>query len=330
VIVSTLPTMQPTGWFQVSWSADLAPGDVTPLHYFGRNLVAFRSHDGKVSVLDAQCQHLGASLAHGGCVVDEGIQCPFHGWVWNGEGRNVLIPYEKRPNRGRRIRSYPVTEINESIFIWHDVAGREPYWSVPDALEALGSHVAARRYHPLAAECRETFTNVSVHPQTIAENAVDPHHFRFVHRTPISPVVLREHTDDTTWSAKVGFGQRWSDGVDRPDETMNTIEIYWAGLGVAYNGEETREGVRVISICATPVDDTTSDIYAGYWIDDTGDFDKRLTEAKAALPDDIRIWSHQTYMEKPALATSEAAGFTQLRKWARGFYPEEQPVGHVG
>ena len=92
-----LPSMRPTGWFQVAWSADLEVGDVKPLHYFGADLVAFRDLDGAVRVLDAHCQHLGADLSHGGCVVEGGIQCPFHGWVWSGDdGRNVRIPYEQR------------------------------------------------------------------------------------------------------------------------------------------------------------------------------------------------------------------------------------------
>ena len=103
-----------------AWSADVPTGTVQPLHYFGNDLVVFRGMNGQVSVLDAHCQHLGASLAHGGCVVKDGIQCPFHGWVWNGEGRNVRIPYESRPNRVRRVRPWRVTELNDCIFIWHD------------------------------------------------------------------------------------------------------------------------------------------------------------------------------------------------------------------
>ncbi|ODQ87952.1 Rieske 2Fe-2S domain-containing protein [Mycolicibacterium flavescens] len=322
------PSMLPTGWFQVAWSADVTDHAVVPLHYFGRDLVAFRQADGSVGVLDAHCQHLGASLAHGGCVVDDGIQCPFHGWVWDGQGRNVRIPYEKRPNRGRRIRSYPVTEANDSIYIWHDAGGAEPRWEVPDGRAVLGPHVASRKYYRFNADCRTRFERVKVHPQVIAENAVDPHHFRFVHRTPISPGVLRETRDDVIWSAKVGFGKRWADGVDRPADTVNTIEIYWSGIGISFNGEHIRDGVRVISICATPVDDETSDIFAGYWISDEAgdDFADRLAQAKAALPDDIRIWEHQQYLDRPALAPSEAAGFEALRSWARGFYP--QSVGH--
>jgi hypothetical protein len=34
---------------------------------------------------------------------------------------NVCIPYENRPNRGRRMRTYPVVERNESVYIWNDV-----------------------------------------------------------------------------------------------------------------------------------------------------------------------------------------------------------------
>jgi 3-ketosteroid 9alpha-monooxygenase subunit A len=330
-----LPSMTPTGWFQIAWSADVAVADVLPVHYFGRDLVVFRELGGDVKVLDAHCQHLGASLAHGGCVVADGIQCPFHGWVWNGDGRNVSIPYQDRPNRGRRVRSYPVAELNDSIYIWHDFDGRPPLWEAPDAFEVLGAHVRQRSYHPFGPGCRTRFEKVKVHPQVIAENAVDPHHFRFVHRTPVSPVVLREHTDDSTWAAKVGFGRRWSDGVDRQDDTMNTIEIYWSGIGVSFNGEHMRDGIRVISICATPVDDTTSDIFAGYWISaeetgEPGSVEVRLESAKLALPDDIRIWEHQLYLEPPALATSEAAGFRALRRWASRFYPESatQPVSH--
>jgi len=327
----TLPSMVPTGWFQVAWSADVAVGDVQPMHYFGRDLVVFRETGGRVRVLDAHCQHLGASLAHGGCVVEDGIQCPFHGWVWNGDGRNVRIPYQDRPNKGRRVRSYPVAELNDSIYIWHDSDARQPLWDAPDAFEVLGRHVREREFHPFGPECRTRHEKVKVHPQVIAENAVDPHHFRFVHRTPISPVVLRESTDDSTWAAKVGFGRRWTEGVDRVGDTMNTIEIHWSGIGMSFNGEHMRDGIRVISICSTPVDDTRSDIFAGYWISaeqagEPGDFDARLASAKLALPDDIRIWEHQKYLDPPALATSEAAGFRALRRWASSFYPEQEPT----
>ena len=311
----------PTGWFQVAWSRDIGVGDVKPLHYFGTDLVAFRGTDGEISVLDAHCQHLGANLAHGGCVVEDGIQCPFHGWVWNGEGRNVRIPYEPRPNRGRRVRSWHAIDLNGCVYVWHDVDGRSPQWALPDWTTALNATVLEQEYPPLGDAETELFSGVHVHPQIIAENAVDPHHFRFVHGTAISPVVLTERIDDTTWHAKVGFGRRWALGEDRPGDFHNTLELIWSGIGYSINGECTTAGVRVIAINPTPVDDSTCDIFATYWVSMSDDYDQRLAEAKAALPDDVNIWEHQKYLDKPALAPTEAKGFLRLRKWATGFYP---------
>lgn len=316
------PSMQPTGWFQVAWSADVAAGQIVPLTYFGTELVAFRGLDGQVHVLNAHCQHLGANLSRG-CVVDNGIQCPFHGWVWDGNGRNVEIPYEDKPNLVRRVRSWPVTERNESLYVWHDAAGRPPMWDVPEAFAALGPRFEGATYVGLDGDARVRHPGIRVHPQVIAENAVDPHHFRFVHKTPHSPVVLRESSEAEIWRAKVGFGRRWADGVDVPDETSNTIEILWSGLGTSFNGEHTREGLRVISICSTPVDDTTSDIFGTYWISaEEGQHAERLAQAKTALPVDIAVWDTQIYMDPPGLSPSEAAGFRKLRAWARTFYPE--------
>ena len=103
-------------------------------------------------------------------------------------------------------------------------------WEIPDALQSLGGHISATTFRPVEANARVLTKNVRVHPQTIAENAVDPHHFRYVHRTPISPVVLRESTDDASWAAKVGFGNKWQHGVDNPDDTINTLEILWSCL----------------------------------------------------------------------------------------------------
>jgi phenylpropionate dioxygenase-like ring-hydroxylating dioxygenase large terminal subunit len=314
--------MHPSGWFQVAWSADLAVGDVVPLHYFGSDLVAFRGNDGLAHVLDAHCRHLGANLAFGGCVVDGGIQCPFHGWVWDGRGRNVRIPYEARPNRVRKVRSWPVAELNESIYVWHDVAGRDPMWEVPNALKSLGGHVAGTDFLPLGPSAREITAKVRVHPQTIAENAVDPHHFQFVHRTAVSPVVLRENSDGNSWAAKVGFGNKWQQGVDNPKDTVNSIEILWSGIGLSFSGEHMRNGTRVTGICPTPVDGEVTDIFASYWIDAASEDPEKFIElSKVGLVDDVNIWNNQRYLDSPGLSPSEAAGFRKLRTWARSFYP---------
>ena len=52
----------------------------------GHNITIFRSTDGKVHALHSYCAHLGANLGIGGKVVNNKcIQCPFHGWLYDGE-----------------------------------------------------------------------------------------------------------------------------------------------------------------------------------------------------------------------------------------------------
>ena len=78
------PLPIPNGWFAVAWSRELHAGDVRPIHYFGEDLVLFRTRSGQARVLDAFCPHLGAHLGYGGRVMGETVRCPFHGWQFDG------------------------------------------------------------------------------------------------------------------------------------------------------------------------------------------------------------------------------------------------------
>ncbi|WP_395106249.1 hypothetical protein [Actinomadura sp. SCN-SB] len=214
---------------------------------------------------------------------------------------------------------------------WHDAAGRPPEWDVPDVL-TVAAHAAEHDFHPAWPDGRSHHTHLRVHPQMVVENAVDPHHFRFVHGTELSPVILEEIVDGPSWWARVGFGRGWAkhpcdaDGALRTD-TMNTIELLWSGMGISANIEHTRDGIRIITINPTPVEDGRTELFATYWLSRTdgdladGGYRRRLDEAKLALPDDIRIWDNQIFLEPPGLATQEAAGFRRMRHWTRQFYP---------
>ncbi|GAB86580.1 Rieske 2Fe-2S domain-containing protein [Gordonia rubripertincta] len=327
-----------TGWFQVAWSGDIGPEHVVPLRYFGRDLVAYRGRDGVVRVNDRHCRHLGGSLAHGGKVVDDGIQCPFHGWVWNVDGENASIPYQDRPSRARRLGTWPVIERNESIYVWNDHAGREPFFDVPDVF-SLADHTKGMDFHPAWPAGRAHYPNLRAHPQMVTENAVDPQHFRFVHSTPVAPVVLEERVQGPTWWARVGFGSGWikhpndADGNLR-DDSHNTLVLYWAGMGSSTNIEQTAAGVRIITINPTPVEDGKTELFATYWIErkdndiEDGSYRRRLDEAQRALPDDINIWDNQIFLDPPTLAGVEGRGFRRMRRWAKQFYPPSQVSNH--
>src|SRR5689334_821676 len=94
--MARFPMPIPNSWFHMVWSHELRPGEVKRLRYFGRELVCFRGQDGAPHVLDAYCPHLGAHLGVGGCVKENTVVCPFHGWRFDGDGLCVDVPYAKK------------------------------------------------------------------------------------------------------------------------------------------------------------------------------------------------------------------------------------------
>lgn len=65
--------------------------------FAGEQFAVFRDWEGHAHVVNAYCPHLGANLAVGGRVVDNCIECPFHGWQFHGKtGRCTRIPYAEK------------------------------------------------------------------------------------------------------------------------------------------------------------------------------------------------------------------------------------------
>ncbi len=320
--------MQPTGWFQVAWSDDIGAGDVRRLKYFGRELVGWRSASGRLTVMDAYCEHLGAHLGYGGHVEGEAIECPFHGWQWNHEGRNVCIPYEAHPNRGRRIRTYSVIERNESVYIWHDVAGRGPYFDAPDVFASYGDDSSAADYYPQARLYRE---QLELHPQYVLENGVDFAHFKFVHKTPIVPLFTRHDFDNPV--SYVDFTITFDGDTDQSiHDVKSGVEAINGGLGIAVTKSWGMVDNRTIS-AITPVDERTCDVRFMVYIGRTPGDDSPKAEARARataqviidqFQADMNIFTHLRYTHTPALTGAEQDGFTALRRWATQFYPEGQ------
>jgi 3-ketosteroid 9alpha-monooxygenase subunit A len=323
-------SMKPTGWFQVAWSEEIGFGDVHKMKYFDQQMVAWRAESGQLTVMNAYCEHLGAHLGYGGKVVGEVLQCPFHGWQWSNEGRNVCIPYQDRPNRGRRVRTYPVVERNESVYIWHDVGRREPFFDAPDVFAAFGDGSSADDYYPQQQLYR---AGLELHPQYVLENGVDFAHFKYVHHTPIVPVFTRHDFDEPVSFVDFTITFEGDDG-QRIEDVNSGVQAINGGLGIAVTKSWGMIDNRTIS-AITPVDDCTADVRFMVYIGRTPgkEAGAGLEKARAKAQEfgrevirqfeqDVEIWQHQRYSDPPALATSEYEGFTAIRKWAKQFYPD--------
>ena len=88
----------------------------------GEDLAVFRGK-GTVSALNDICPHRGARLSEGDCHFEGTLACPYHGWVFDGEGRNVAVLSEGpdsivKGKPGTEARSYPTKVLKGVVFVW--------------------------------------------------------------------------------------------------------------------------------------------------------------------------------------------------------------------
>lgn len=323
-------SMKPTGWFQLGWSADIGIGDVKPLKYFGRDLVAYRTEGGELVVLNAYCEHLGAHLGHGGTVCGDDIQCPFHGWQWSPKGKNTCIPYQKATNRVRKIGYWHTAERDGIMYIWHNVEGGEPLFDVPSIFDLFPGGGAADEYHAIGDTGRFETPELPIHPQYAAENGVDFAHFKYVHRADEVPTVVHREFGEWDFQTELSlnFNRRRADGELERVNGRTRASLLGLGLGFSH---AVGDGQIYSLTAVTPVDDENSILRFTAWSNkQEGETDeraaKRAANAISQVKADVAIWSYQRYTEPPGLATAEAAGFREIRQWARRFYAE----GHHG
>lgn len=324
---------KPTGWFHIGWSAEIPPKGVKPMKYFGHDLVAFRTEDGELAVLDAHCHHMGAHLGYGGKVKDKCIACPYHGWQWNTDGENTLIPYQDQPVR-KKLRKWHVAEKHELMFLWHDPAGGPPRegWEIPDifAFEGEGFEGMAASpddFYPCYPHKVVDKPDEAVHPQLIQENAADCMHFRYTHGAPEDPEMLWFRTEGPYWHSSIGFKSKRTKQV-----ALRTLQKN-LGVGLAFAIFDGRAPYRLL-LSATPIDDTLTYLRVSYWFPKVPGAptempeDLRAFDVEELFEQDARIWRHQKFVQRPIFARQDVAAYSTLRTWCSQFYevPEEQGV----
>ncbi len=164
-------------WQPVARVQDLESGPRRVV-LLGEALAVFLTESGRPAVVSDRCAHRGASLSMGE-VKGEGIQCPYHGWEWDGgDGTCQRIPslanQDQIPPRAR-IPAFPVRE--EWGLVW--TALEEP----------LGEPPTVPWFEPAPGRWKHgTPFELPVGLGVMIENFRDVAHFAFVHRDTFGPV----------------------------------------------------------------------------------------------------------------------------------------------
>ena len=301
----------PTGWFCVGWSGELEVGQIKPLRYFAKDLILFRTSDGRAHVLDAHCPHLGAHLGHGGCLENDAVVCPFHAWKFASDGSIADIPYAKKIPKKTGLRAWSVQECNGMIMVWHDAAGRDPLWEQP-----VVSEIGDEGWTPI----RTREWSVNTCNQEMAENQVDAAHFLYLHGTAAMPVTESKRnghhlltTSTTAMTTPMG-------PVD------GQIEVNAWGFGFTTTRFTGLVETLLLS-SATPVEEESCELFFAFTVRDvgkgiTGGVGKAfMAEISRQLEQDIPIWENKIYLDKPILCDGDGP-IGVFRLWSKQFYPE--------
>lgn len=106
------PTPELDSWHPIRNAEEVGRRPV-PVRVLGRELVLFRTSEGRLGALEDRCPHRGMRLSCGK-VTDSQLVCPYHGWAWaiDGHGKSPT-----NPSLEPRATHYDVTEAYGVIWI---------------------------------------------------------------------------------------------------------------------------------------------------------------------------------------------------------------------
>lgn len=170
-------------WYPVALSDQISNDTPLRVQILCLDFVAFRDSQGNPHVLSDTCIHRGGALG-AGKVVGDCVQCPYHGWQYDGAGQCTKIPTmgadDKLPARAK-VDSYPVQEKYGIVFAFlGDLPEdeRPPIWDL-DEYDA-----------PDWRANKLVVFEVDYYYERSVENALDPAHNEFVHPKQGAPGML--------------------------------------------------------------------------------------------------------------------------------------------
>jgi phenylpropionate dioxygenase-like ring-hydroxylating dioxygenase large terminal subunit len=110
-------------WYIAAWGDEIEGDKPLPRRICGESIVLFRDASGRVGALFDRCCHRGAPLQYG-CVTELGLQCGYHGLVFDRTGICVRIPGQERIPARAKVQSYPIVEKDGFVWIWMGEAAR--------------------------------------------------------------------------------------------------------------------------------------------------------------------------------------------------------------
>ncbi len=131
---------EPTGelmrryWHPIAAVSQMNDRATKPIRILGEDLILYKSNQGVYGLVADRCPHRRMGMVYG-IPTDDGIRCPYHGWMFDETGRCLEQPYEETEAPGNnfkdkvRIKAYPLQVKAGLIFAY---LGPEPAPLLPN------------------------------------------------------------------------------------------------------------------------------------------------------------------------------------------------------
>jgi phenylpropionate dioxygenase-like ring-hydroxylating dioxygenase large terminal subunit len=162
------------GWYSAIWSHELKQKPVGKT-FLNDKVVLFRNDRGAVGALADSCCHRAAPLSLGE-VSGATLACGYHGLKFDVNGQCVEVPGQAEVPAGAKVRSYPVHEKNNLVWIWMGDPAKADTAKIPDM--------------PWLSDPKWATTPGNLHVkanyQFIIDNLLDLTHVSYVHRKTLA------------------------------------------------------------------------------------------------------------------------------------------------
>lgn len=172
-------------WYVAAWAEELK-AEMLPRQLLGQRIVMYRKSDGSVAALDDRCPHRFAPL-HMGRLVDDQIECAYHGLRFDCSGKCTLNPHGNGMIPPKAVvRSYPVVERYKLLWIWMGDAAQAQPDSIPEF-----DFLSDEKFQNVSG-----YTLADGHYELMTDNIMDLGHIEFLHPGLLgSDAVRKAHTE---------------------------------------------------------------------------------------------------------------------------------------
>ena len=255
-------------WYVAAWDAEVGRKPLART-ICNRDLVLYRRLDGEPVVLADACWHRLLPLSLGSLINDE-IQCGYHGLRFDNGGRCTHMPSQGTINPSACVRAYPVVERHRFIWVWPG----EPTLADPSLIPEL----PAMNDPAWGGDGR--MIEVKADYRLVLDNLMDLTHETYVHSSSIGNMALAEAPFETVHGETTATLRRWvlnspappfwasqlnkPGPVDRwqiihfkaPSTIMLDVGVAPAGTGAPEGDRSQGVGMWVIHIPTPSTDDT--------------------------------------------------------------------------